>query len=45
MAGLLAVGNTRLVQWGAAALSAVMLIFVTLVRTYIDREPAFRSAP
>ena len=44
VAGLLAVGNTRLVLWSGAALSAAMLIFVTLVRTYIDRDPAFRSA-
>ena len=44
VAGLLAVGDTRLVLWCAAALSAVMLIFITLVRPYIDRDPGFRTA-
>ena len=42
VAGLLAVGDTRLVLWSGAALSAVMLIFITLVRPYIDRDPGFR---
>lgn len=39
VASLLAVGNTHLVLWDAAALFAAMLIFVTLVRPYIDRDP------
>ena len=43
VAGLLAVGDTRLVLWSGAALSAAMLIFITLVRTYIDRDPQFRT--
>ena len=43
VAGLLAVGDTRLVFWAGAALSAAMLVFITLTRTYIDRDPWFKS--
>jgi len=45
VAGLLAVGDTRLVFWAGAALSAAMLIVVTLARNYMDRDPWFKSAP
>ena len=44
VAGLLAIGNTRLVVTTGAALSAAMLVFVTLVRNFIDRDPRFRKA-
>ena len=43
VAGLLAVGDTRLVFWAGAALSAAMLIVVTLARNYMDRDPWFKS--
>ena len=39
VAGLLAVGDTRLVLWTAAAL----LILVTLVHHHLDHDPRFRT--
>ena len=44
VAGLLAIGDTRLVLWTGAALSAALLILVTTVSKLIDRDPWFRSA-
>ena len=43
VAGLLAVGDTRLVLWTGAALSAVLFILVTAVRTLIDRDLPFQG--
>ena len=45
VAGLLAVGDTRLVLWTGAALSATLLILVTLVHHHLDHEPRFRTMP
>ena len=44
VAGLLTIGNTRLVFWAGAALSAALLVLVTIVSNLLDRNPRFRSA-
>ena len=43
VAGLLTIGNTRLVFWAGAALSAALLVLVTIVSNLLDRNPRFRS--
>ncbi|WP_419918773.1 MFS transporter [Candidatus Poriferisocius sp.] len=43
VAGLLAVGDTRFVFWIAAALSAVLLVLITMVDKLLDRDPRFKA--
>ncbi len=43
VAGLLAVGDTRLVFWIGAALSAGLLALVTAVGNLLDRDPHFKQ--
>ena len=45
VAGLLTIGNTRLVFWAGAALSAGLLVMVTVISKYLDGNPRFRAAP
>ena len=45
VAGLLAVGDTRLVLWAGAALSVALLVLVSVVSRFLDRDPRFVTAP